>query len=195
MFSGTENKNNIKHTVKKATKKQTTKVIWMTGFSGSGKTTTALNLNKLLIRDGFLTKIFDGDELRKGLCRDLGFSDNDRKENIRRAAEVAKLLAESGITVICCFISPTNKIRNIAKKIIGKNRFIEVFIDCPFEICEKRDVKGFYAKARKGNVKDFTGIDSVYEIPANPDIIINTGQKSIADTVSELYDYLLPLLK
>jgi adenylylsulfate kinase len=195
MFSETEKKKNIKHAIEKSSSKQVAKVVWMTGFSGSGKTTIAENLSKMLLGDGLTIKIFDGDELRKGLCKDLGYNDVDRKENIRRAAEVAKLFVDSGIIVICCFISPAKEMRDMAKSIIGENKFIEVYINCPFDVCEKRDVKGFYAKARNGEVKNFTGIDSVYEIPVNPDIVINTFDKAVEESVVELYNFVLPLLK
>ena len=173
---------------------QKAKVLWMTGLSGSGKTTLALALNKLLLKQGFRTRIFDGDELRKGLCRDLGYTNDDRKENIRRAAELSKIFLDSGIIVLCCFISPTNEIRELAKEIIGNDNYIEVFIDCPLEVCEKRDVKGFYKMARNGNVKNFTGIDSLYETPKKADIIINTDILTLKDSAKKLLDFVLPLL-
>lgn len=173
---------------------QKAKVLWMTGLSGSGKTTLALALNKLLLKQGFRTRIFDGDELRKGLCRDLGYTNDDRKENIRRAAELSKIFLDSGIIVLCCFISPTNEIRELAKKIIGNDNYIEVFVDCPLDVCEKRDVKGFYKMARNGNVKNFTGIDSLYETPKKSDIIINTDILTLKKSAEKLLDFVLPLL-
>jgi adenylylsulfate kinase len=186
--ANTKNISGIKLTEQKA------KVLWMTGLSGSGKTTLALALNKLLLKQGFRTRIFDGDELRKGLCRDLGYTNADRKENIRRAAELSKIFLDSGIIVLCCFISPTNEIRELAKEIIGNDNYIEVFIDCPLDICEKRDVKGFYKMARNGNVKNFTGIDSLYEAPEKSDIIINTDVLTLKDSAEKLLDFVLPLL-
>ena len=173
---------------------QKAKVLWMTGLSGSGKTTLALALNKLLLKQGFRTRIFDGDELRKGLCRDLGYTNDDRKENIRRAAELSKIFLDSGIIVLCCFISPTNEIRELAKEIIGNDNYIEVFVDCPLDVCEKRDVKGFYKMARNGNVKNFTGIDSLYEAPKKSDIIINTDILTLKKSAEKLLDFVLPLL-
>lgn len=195
MISGTGKQIDTKHATGILQKLQNPKVVWLTGLSGSGKTTLAVKLNELLLNDGLFTRIFDGDELRKGLCSDLGYSNADRTENIRRAAEVAKLFIDTGLIVICCFISPTEEIRKMAKTIIGSKNFIEVFIDCPLEFCEKRDVKGFYAKARKGNVKNFTGIDSAYENPIDPDLTIKTNEFTIEDSLNKLSGYLLPLLK
>lgn len=146
------------------------KTIWLTGLSGSGKTTIGIIIAKELSRP---TYILDGDILRTGLNNNLGFSPDDRKENIRRAAEVCKILNNIGITVIACFISPYKEDRQMAKKIIGDN-FLEVYISTPLEECEKRDVKGLYAKARSGVIKGFTGIDAPYEIPSNPDYEIDT---------------------
>jgi adenylylsulfate kinase len=145
-------------------------VIWFTGLSGSGKTTIAIALEKELNAKGLLTQILDGDNIRTGINNNLGFSDADRSENIRRIAEVAKLFVNCGVITICCFVSPTEEIRNTAKKIIGEKDFIEVFVNTPLEICEQRDVKGLYAKARKGEIKDFTGIDAPFEVPVSADV-------------------------
>ncbi len=149
-------------------------VIWFTGLSGSGKTTLSDSLNKVLLRKGYFTKEFDGDVIRKGLNSDLGFSEEDRKENIRRIAEVAKMFSDSGLIVLCSFISPTNEVREMARRIIGPERFIEVYVNCPIEICELRDVKGLYKKFRLGLIKNFTGFDSPYEAPQNPEIELRT---------------------
>jgi adenylyl-sulfate kinase len=149
-------------------------VIWLTGLSGSGKTTLSESLNQLILRKGYFTKMFDGDVIRTGLNSDLGFSTEDRFENIRRIAEVAKMFSDSGLIVLCSFISPTHDVREMAKKIIGEDRFVEVFINCPLEICEMRDVKGLYKKYRLGMIKNFTGFDSPYEAPLHPDIELRT---------------------
>jgi adenylylsulfate kinase len=162
-------------------------VIWFTGLSASGKTTLALALENKLYEEGFLTQILDGDIVREGLCNNLGFSNGDRTENIRRIAEVSKLFCQSGIITISAFISPTNQIRQIARDIIGANDFLEVFVSTPLEVCEKRDPKGMYKKARAGEIKEFTGITSVYEAPVSPDLIIDTTQLSVEKSTEELY--------
>lgn len=149
-------------------------VIWFTGLSGSGKTTLSDSLNNVLLRKGYFTKEFDGDVIRTGLNSDLGFSEADRKENIRRIAEVAKMFSDSGLIVLCSFISPTHEVREMARNIIGPDRFVEVFVNCPIEICELRDVKGLYKKYRLGLIKNFTGFDSPYEAPLHPEIEIRT---------------------
>lgn len=164
------------------------KVIWFTGLSGSGKSSLANEVSRILFECNIKVFILDGDITRLGLNKDLGFSLLDRKENIRRVSEVAKLFVESGTVVLTSFISPIAQDRLVAKQIIGEEDFIEVFIDCPLEICEKRDVKGLYAKARKGEIKNFTGIDSPYEIPLNPDITINTAEKSISECANIIVD-------
>ena len=165
--------------------KQKGMAIWFTGLSGAGKTTIAIALEKEIYEKGVLSQILDGDNIRSGINCNLGFSDVDRIENIRRSAEVAKLFVECGIITICCFISPTDEIRTIAKNIIGKNDFVEVFVNTPLEICEKRDVKGLYAKARRGEIKDFTGIDAPFEKPENPTIEI-TDALSIEECVKKI---------
>lgn len=171
--------------------KQQSVVIWFTGLSGSGKTTIAVALEKELAKKGFLTQILDGDNIRAGINNNLGFSEDDRKENIRRIAEVSKLFLECGIVTINCFVSPTNEIREQAKTIIGENNFLEIFVNTPLEICEQRDVKGLYKKARAGEIKDFTGISSPFEAPTNPFLAIKTANKTIAETVNEILDSVL----
>lgn len=180
----------INNSINKIELSNNAKVIWLTGLSGSGKTTIAKALKKELILRNIAVKVLDGDIIRKGLNKDLGFSIKDRKENIRRVAEVAKLLKDSGIIVLVSFISPTVEIRNMAKEIISPADFFEVFIDAPLETCIKRDVKGLYKKAIAGEIKDFTGIDSPFEAPTNPDISIKTGKLSILDSVQMILDYL-----
>ena len=160
-------------------------VIWFTGLSGSGKTTLASHLQASLLKKGFKTYLLDGDVLRTGLNVDLGFSAPDRTENIRRAAEVARLFSQAGFIVLATFISPFEKDRIKAKEIIGSD-FLEVFVECPIEICEKRDPKGLYKKARAGMIKDFTGISSPYEHPTKPAIVISTGSLSLHMALSHL---------
>jgi len=158
-------------------------VVWLTGFSGSGKSTVANQLEIALFEKGVRSFCLDGDNTRLGINKDLGFSSADRTENIRRVAEMAKLFLESGTIVITSFISPLISDREMAKKIIGSTDFVEVFINCPLEICEQRDVKGLYSKARKGEIKDFTGIDSPFEAPLNSDIELFTNQNSSQECV------------
>lgn len=172
--------------------KQKAKVIWLTGLSGSGKTTLAQHLEKMLSQNHFFVKVLDGDNIRSGINNNLGFSDADRAENIRRIAEISKLFIEAGIITICCFVSPTKAIRHTAKNIIGENDFIEVFVDAPLEICQQRDVKGLYEKARNGKIKDFTGIHQVFESPEHPDLHLLTHQLSIEEAVNQIYKFLLP---
>lgn len=150
-------------------------VLWMVGLSGSGKSTLAKALEKDLHEEGYLTQLLDGDNLRTGINNNLGFSEEDRKENIRRAAEVSKLFMNCGIITICSLISPTAEIRKMAKEIIGEG-FLEVYVNCPIEVCEQRDVKGLYKKVRNGEIKNFTGVDSPFEEPSSPDIEIKTDQ-------------------
>jgi adenylylsulfate kinase len=167
------------------------KVIWLTGLSGAGKSTLSDLLYNELIKDKtILIKQLDGDLLREGINKGLGFSDEDRLENIRRAAEVAKLFRESGFHVICSFITPLETMRTLAKSIIGLENYIEIFVDCSIETCEKRDVKGLYQKAREGKINNFTGISSGFEIPTNPNFKINTDNISKEDSLKELISYL-----
>lgn len=173
---------------------QTAKVIWMTGLSGSGKSTIAIALEKELAQKGFLTQVLDGDNIRTGINNNLGFSDADRTENIRRIAEVSKLFVNCGVITINCFVSPTNAIRNAAKEIIGAENFVEVFIDTPLEICEQRDVKGLYKKARAGEIKDFTGINAPFEVPENAAIVVKTANKTVEESVNTILKDILPLI-
>lgn len=175
--------------------KQHSKAIWITGLPSSGKTTLSLALKKKLSEHGLISVVLDGDVIRKGINNDLKFSEKDRVENIRRAAEISKIFIDNNIITINAFISPTNKIRNIAENIIGKNNFIEIFVNCPLEICIKRDVKSLYKKAIKGEIKNFTGIDSLYENPVNPNLIINSDKLSIDDSVNKIYKFVENLIK
>ena len=173
----------ISRTKKEALNGHKSFVVWLTGFSGSGKSTVANQLEIALFEKGVRSFCLDGDNTRLGINKDLGFSSADRTENIRRVAEMAKLFLESGTIVITSFISPLISDREMAKKIIGSTDFVEVFINCPLLICEQRDVKGLYAKARKGEIKDFTGIDSPFEAPLNSDIELFTNQNSSQECV------------
>ena len=174
---------------------QNSKVIWMTGLSGSGKTTVAKGVERYLHSQGILNQLLDGDNIRVGINSNLTFSSGDRAENIRRIAEVSKLFLNCGVVTLNCFVSPTIEIRNIAKEIIGAENFIEVYINASVDTCEKRDVKGLYQKARKGEIKDFTGISAPFEAPASPEIEINTAQLSIDESVQKVLDYILPIIK
>jgi len=174
--------------------KQKATCLWLTGLSGSGKTTIAKGLEKKLHAEGFMTQLLDGDNVRTGLCKNLSFSIEDRQENIRRIAELNKLFLDAGVITISCFVSPTIEIREIAKSIIGSD-FQEVFINTPLEVCESRDVKGLYAKARKGEIKNFTGIDSPFEAPLNPNVELKTAYQSIEATVEDLYSQIIQTIK
>jgi adenylylsulfate kinase len=167
--------------------KQKAKVIWFTGLSGSGKTTVSSALEKKLFEMGYFTQLLDGDNIRSGINNNLTFSDKDRTENIRRIAEMAKLIKNCGVIVLCAFISPTDDIRKMAKSIIGADDFIEVFIDTPIEVCEQRDVKGLYDKARKGLIKDFTGVSAPFEKPKHADIIIDTTEVPLEESVEKIF--------
>ncbi len=169
-------------------------VFWFTGLSGSGKSTLAIALERELHKRSHLCYLLDGDNIRSGINNNLTFSDEDRKENIRRIAEVSKLFVDAGVITLAAFISPTNEIRQQAAEIIGKEHFIEVFISTPLEECEKRDVKGLYKKARKGEIPHFTGISSPFEAPENPNISIDTSKHSVEECVNMLLDYMLPLI-
>lgn len=174
---------------------QKAKVIWMTGLSGSGKTTIAKNIEIQLNSRGYLTQVLDGDNVRTGINNNLGFSDEDRVENIRRISEVSKLFLNCGIICINAFISPTKKIRYMAKDIIGEGDFIEVYVNAPLEVCENRDLKGLYKKARAGKIKDFTGIDAPFDVPEKPDIEINTAELSIEDSIKKCLEVILPRIE
>ena len=173
-----------------ATKNQQSTVLWFTGLSGSGKSTVANIVEKRLTAMGHHTYLLDGDNVRHGLNRDLGFTDADRVENIRRVAEVSKLMADAGLIVLVSFISPFRAERRMARDMLEDGEFVEVHVDTPLEICEARDVKGLYAKARAGEIKNFTGIDSDYEQPENAEITINTAEKSPETTAGEIIEHL-----
>ena len=171
------------------------KVIWLVGLSGSGKSTLAGNIEAILHQKGYKTYLLDGDNVRLGLNNDLGFSSKDRTENIRRIAEVARLFNEAGIIVLSAFISPLESDRNQARELIGVENFIEIFVHCPLHICEKRDVKGLYAKARKGLIPNFTGIDAPFENPKQPNLTISTEAEAPAASLKKLLDFIEPKLK
>lgn len=177
---------------KEAQLKQHSIVIWMVGLSGSGKSTLAKALEKDLYERGFLTTLLDGDNLRTGINNNLGFTEADRTENIRRAAETSKLFAACGIITICSLISPTEEIRTMSKNIIGANDYFELFIHTPIEVCEQRDVKGLYKKARAGEIKNFTGIDSPFEHPAAPSLEVRTDLHSLEDCLQQILTAILP---
>lgn len=166
--------------------KQTPRLLWFTGLSGSGKSTLANAVESRLFEEGYHTYLLDGDNVRTGLNSDLGFSDEDRKENIRRISEVSKLIMDAGVIVLSAFISPFHKDRELISKLVGEKNFIEIFVDCPIEVCEARDVKGLYAKARKGIIKNFTGIDSPYEKPTNPFIQIHSDKEELSFSVDRI---------
>jgi len=170
-------------------------VVWMTGLSGSGKSTIAIELELLLHATGIFTIVLDGDNVRAGINNNLGFSDADRTENIRRIAEVAKLFLNNGAVVICTFVSPTIAIREQARAIIGAADFVEVFIDTPLEVCEARDVKGLYAKARAGEVKDFTGISAPFEAPLEADLSVDTTDREPDDCAGDIFEAIMPRVK
>jgi len=170
-------------------------VIWFYGLSGSGKSTIAIHLEKQLHARNILTKVLDGDNIRTGLNNNLGFTDEDRKENIRRIAEVAKLMAHTGVVTICSFITPNEVLRSIAKGIIGEEDLVDVYVHASFETCEKRDVKGLYAKAKAGQIKQFTGKDSGFEIPDNPTLRIDTETQSVEESTQIALDALLPRIQ
>ena len=179
---------------KEAFLKQQARVLWLTGLSGSGKSTIAQSLESRLHSMGYFTKLLDGDNIRTGLCNNLGFSLEDRKENIRRIAETAKLFLDGGIICICSFVSPTKAIRQMAGEIIGEEDFMEIFVNAPLEVCEERDVKGLYKKARAGEIKQFTGIDAPYEAPDNPFLTIKTDEMDLEHSTTYLLEAILPYL-
>ena len=174
--------------------KQNAKCIWLTGLSGSGKTTIAIELEKKLFDMGYFVQILDGDNIRSGISNNLDFSSSDRFENIRRISEVSKLFVNSGIITINCFVSPTEEIRSEARKIIGKDNFVGIFVNTDIEICEERDTKGLYKKARKGEIKNFTGISSKFERPDSTFFEID-ATKNIAETLNDLLKIVLPLIE
>lgn len=163
-------------------------MVWFTGLSGSGKSTVALGVERELHQLGILCRILDGDNIRAGINNNLGFSAEDRHENIRRIAEVGKLFVQTGIVTLACFVSPTNDIRQMARDIIGHDDFLEVYVSTPIEECERRDVKGLYARARKGEVKNFTGISAPFEAPSHPALSIDTSQLSLDECVRQVVE-------
>lgn len=167
-------------------------MIWFTGLSGSGKSTLAIALERELQQRGLLCRILDGDNIRSGINNNLGFSAEDRIENIRRIAEVGKLFVDTGIITLAAFISPNNAIREMAANIIGKEDFMEVYISTPIEECERRDVKGLYAKARRGEIKNFTGVSAPFEAPSHPDLSLDTSVLSVEESVNRLLSLILP---
>jgi adenylylsulfate kinase len=175
--------------------RQRARVIWLTGLSGSGKSTLAAALERRLFADGFVTVLLDGDNIREGLTRDLKFTDADREENVRRVAEVSRLLVQAGIVCINSFITPKETFREIARKIIGAENLLEIYIDCPFEICRERDVKGLYRKAAQGQVSNFTGQGSDFEPPAHPALILHTDRESMEQSLETLYSFVVEQLR
>lgn len=161
-------------------------ILWFTGLSGSGKSTLAHAVEEKLHQLGCRTFVFDGDNVRHGLCADLGFSKQDRVENIRRIGEMSKLFIEAGVIALTAFISPFKADRDRIRQLVAEGDFLEIYCECTLEICEQRDVKGLYRRARAGEIKDFTGISSPYEIPEQPDLIVNTGNNSLEDCVDKV---------
>ncbi|HJA87926.1 MAG TPA: adenylyl-sulfate kinase [Candidatus Parabacteroides intestinavium] len=167
-------------------------MVWFTGLSGSGKSTIAIALERELHKRGFLCRILDGDNIRSGINNNLGFTEADRVENIRRIAEVGKLFVDTGIITLAAFISPNNEIREMAASIIGKDDFLEIYVSTPITECERRDVKGLYAKARKGEIKNFTGVSAPFEAPSHPALSLDTSVLSVEESVNKLLDIILP---
>ena len=170
-------------------------MLWFTGLSGSGKSTLAIALERELYNSGILCRILDGDNIRTGINNNLGFTEADRVENIRRIAEVAKLFVDCGVVTIAAFISPTEQIRQMAADIIGKDDFFEIYVNTPLEVCEERDVKGLYKKARQGEIKNFTGISAPFEAPLKPAITIDTSACSLEESINLLKKIIIPQIK
>ena len=170
-------------------------LIWLSGLSGSGKSTIANDLEKKLYENGFLSYLLDGDNIRIGLNKDLGFSDDDRKENIRRISEVSRLMLDAGLIVITAFISPFEEERELAKSLVKKENYFLVHVNCSVKKCEERDVKGLYKKARMGEIKNFTGIDSPYEIPESPNLIVDTEKENVDQSVEKIYSAIKSKIK
>ncbi len=166
-------------------------ILWFTGLSGSGKSTLAHAVEEKLFSMGIHTYVLDGDNIRTGLNKDLGFSEEDRKENIRRIGEVAKLFVDAGLIVLTAFISPYRRDRDFVRNLVEEGEFIEVYVKCPLEVCEQRDVKGLYKKARQGIIKNFTGIDDPYEEPLSPEITVETDKESVEESVDKIISYLI----
>jgi adenylylsulfate kinase len=165
-------------------------ILWFTGLSGSGKSTIANALEGKLFDMGYQSYLLDGDNVRHGLNKDLGFTDADRVENIRRIGEVSKLFVDAGLFVMTAFISPFRSDRDMVRKLVGEGEFIEIFVDTPLEVCEERDPKGLYKKARAGQIKNFTGLDSPYEAPLKPELVIKTAEKSVEEIANDIVAYL-----
>lgn len=180
---------------KEALLEQHSLMVWFTGLSGSGKSTIAIALERELHQRGLLCRILDGDNIRSGINNNLGFSEADRVENIRRIAEVSKLFVDTGIITIAAFISPSNDIREMAADIIGRDDFVEVYVSTPIEECERRDVKGLYAKARRGEIKNFTGISAPFEAPEHPALTLDTSVLSLEESVHKLLELILPRIQ
>ncbi|MDA0194374.1 MAG: adenylyl-sulfate kinase [Bacteroidetes bacterium] len=170
-------------------------LLWFTGLSGSGKSTLANSVEEYFFKRGMHTYILDGDNIRSGLNSDLDFSEHSRKENIRRIGEVSKLFIDAGVITLTAFISPFKEDRKIVKDLVGTDMFAEIFVDCPLEICEQRDVKGLYAKARKGQIKNFTGIDSPFEKPENPDVHVRTDKQSLETCTQKIIEFIKPKIE
>lgn len=195
------NKNITPHThvISKTERQQTARhkslVVWFTGLSGSGKSTLAGKVEELLFKRGIRTYVLDGDNVRTGLNNNLGFSPEDRKENIRRIGEVSRLFVDAGIVVLTAFISPYRSDRMLAKKLVGNREFVEVYVKCPLDVCEQRDVKGLYRKARTGELKNFTGITAPYEYPEKPDLIVETDKLTVDEATEKIYNYISTIIK
>ncbi len=174
--------------------RQKARVVWCFGLSGSGKSTLAVALQRRLHAEGFATQLLDGDSVRTGLNRDLGFSDADRAENIRRCAEVARLFVQAGVIVIAAFITPTRALRKLARDIVGAADFIEVYVEASLSTCERRDPKGLYTKAGRGQIPQFTGRDAPFEPPERADLVIGTDHETVAQSLERLYQHVRPLL-
>lgn len=185
----------ISYKQRKAMLGQEPQLIWLTGLSGAGKSTLAIRLEHYLFNNGYKVYVLDGDNIRHGLNSDLNFSKEDRIENLRRVSEVAKLFIDAGFIVICAFISPYIHERELIKEIVGRERFIEIFVNCSVGVCEQRDVKGLYAKAREGLIPDFTGVSAPYEAPPSPNVEVRTAKESIEESLSKIIQYIEPKLK
>lgn len=170
------------------------KLLWFTGLSGSGKSTLANEIEKRLFAQGMQTYVLDGDNIRKGINSDLSFTPADRKENLRRIAGVSKLFIDAGVVTLAAFISPMREDREMIKKIVGEENFVEIYVNAAIEDCETRDVKGLYQKARQGEIKNFTGISAPYEAPENPDIEVNTSHQEIGESLESVLKKIIPLL-
>ena len=186
-----ENYSKVSQAMRYVMLRQLPRMFWFTGLSGAGKSTLACALEAQLHAAGYLTYVLDGDNIRRGLCSDLKFSPADRTENMRRIAQVGKLFLDAGIICLAAFISPSQADREMVRAIIGSENFSEIYVRCPLSVCEKRDVKGNYKKARAGIIRDYTGVSALYEVPERPDLIINTDNETIENSVRCVLDYVL----